>query len=393
MSHGISPDQFVQEADYVIVGAGSAGCVAAHRLSEDGKHTVLVLEYGGTDIGPFVQMPAALSYPMNMARYDWGFGTEPEPHLNNRRLATPRGKVIGGSSSINGMVYVRGHARDFDHWDEQGAKGWSYADVQPYFERAETSHGGAEGEGRGTDGPLHINRGARDNPLHQAFVEAGRQAGFELTDDYNGLKQEGFGAMEQTIHEGRRWSAANAYLKPALALQNLRKMQCFVRRIVMHGNRAVGVELQRGDRVEYVRANREVVLAASSINTPKILMLSGIGPAAHLRDHGVTVVADRPGVGGNLQDHLELYVQQACVQPISLYKHLNVFSKGWIGARWLFTKSGPGATNHFESAAFLRSAPGVDYPDIQYHFLPTPGRSATTVTPWSRKCAAGPMPD
>ncbi|MEO1397586.1 MAG: choline dehydrogenase [Pseudomonadota bacterium] len=370
MSHGLTPTEFVQEADFVIVGSGSSGSVAANRLSEDGKHSVLVLEYGGSDIGPFVQMPAALSYPMNMARYDWGFGTEPEPHLNNRRLATPRGKVIGGSSSINGMVYVRGHARDFDHWDEQGAHGWSYADVQPYFERAETSHGGADGEGRGTSGPLHINRGKRDNPLHQAFVEAGRQAGFELTDDYNGLKQEGFGAMEQTIHHGRRWSAANAYLRPALKRPNVRQMRCFVRRVMMEGNRAVGVEIQRGDRVEHVRANREVVLAASSINTPKVLMLSGIGPARHLKEHGLKVVADRPGVGGNLQDHLELYVQQACLQPITLYRHLNLFAKGVIGARWLFTKSGPGASNHFESAAFLRSAAGVDYPDIQYHFLP-----------------------
>ncbi|MEO0547907.1 MAG: choline dehydrogenase, partial [Pseudomonadota bacterium] len=370
MSHGLTPTQFVQEADYVIVGSGSAGSVAANRLSEDGKHSVLVLEYGGTDIGPFVQMPAALSYPMNMARYDWGFGTEPEPHLNNRRLATPRGKVVGGSSSINGMVYVRGHAKDFDHWAAEGAQGWSYADVQPYFERAETSHGGAEGEGRGTGGPLHINRGSRDNPLHQAFVEAGRQAGFELTEDYNGLKQEGFGAMEQTIHKGRRWSAANAYLKPALARSNLRQMRCFVRRVVMEGRRAVGVEIQRGDTVEYVRANREVVLAASSINTPKLLMLSGIGSQSHLAEHGVEVVADRPGVGANLQDHLELYVQQACLQPITLYKHLNLFSKAMIGAQWLFTKTGPGTTNHFESAAFLRSAAGVDYPDIQYHFLP-----------------------
>jgi len=201
MSHGLEHIEFVQEADYVVVGSGSAGSVAAARLSENGNHSVLVLEYGGTDFGPFIQMPATLSYPMIMARYDWGFGTQPEPNLNNRRLATPRGKVIGGSSSINGMVYVRGHARDFDHWQESGASGWSYADVQPYFERAETSHGGAEGEGRGKDGPLHVGRGPRYNPLFHAFVEAGKQAGFEITHDYNGLKQEGFGAMEQTVHD------------------------------------------------------------------------------------------------------------------------------------------------------------------------------------------------
>ncbi|MEM8749861.1 MAG: choline dehydrogenase [Pseudomonadota bacterium] len=370
MSHGINNFEFVQEADYVIVGSGSAGSVAAARLSEDGKHSVLVLEYGGTDFGPFIQMPAALSYPMNMARYDWGFGTEPEPNLGNRVLATPRGKVIGGSSSINGMVYVRGHAKDFDHWEESGAHGWSYADVQPYFERAETSHGGAEGEGRGTEGPLHVSRGKRENPLFDAFIKAGEQAGFETTADYNGLKQEGFGAMEQTVHKGRRWSAANAYLRPALKRQNLRMMNCFVRKVLFEGKRAVGVEIQRGDVVERVKANKEVVLAASSINTPKLLMLSGVGPAEHLREKGVEVLVDRPGVGANLQDHLELYLQQACTQPITLYSKLNLFSKALIGAQWLFFKSGLGASNQFEAAAFVRSAAGVDYPDIQYHFLP-----------------------
>ena len=371
MSAGAVPElTFEQEADYVIIGSGSAGSVAASRLSEDGKHSVLVLEYGGTDIGPFIQMPAALSYPMNMSRYDWGFGTEPEPNMNNRRMATPRGKVVGGSSSINGMVYVRGHARDFDHWDETGAKGWSYADVQPYFERAETSHGGAEGEGRGKDGPLHVGRGPRDNPLFHAFVEAGRQAGFEVTEDYNGLKQEGFGAMEQTVHQGRRWSAANAYLTPARRRENLSLMNCFVRRVIFEGKKAIGVEVQRGDRTEYVRAHREVVLAASSINSPKILMLSGIGPADHLRSHNIDVLADRPGVGANLQDHLELYIQQECIEPITLNSKLNLFSKAIIGAQWLFFKTGLGASNQFESAGFVRSAAGIDYPDIQYHFLP-----------------------
>ncbi len=370
MSHGLENLEFVQEADYVIVGSGSAGSVAAARLSQDGKHDVLVLEYGGTDMGPLIQMPAALSYPMNMSLYDWGFGTEPEPNLNNRNLATPRGKVIGGSSSINGMVYVRGHAKDFDHWDESGAKGWSYADVQPYFQRAETSHGGAEGEGRGTDGPLHVGRGPRENPLFHAFVKAGQQAGFEVTEDYNGLKQEGFGAMEQTIHKGRRWSAANAYLKPVLKRENLRMMSCFANRVIFEGKKAVGVEISRGDRVERVRARKEVVLAASSINTPKMLMLSGVGPADHLKEMGVEVLADRPGVGGNLQDHLELYIQQACTQPITLNSKLGLFSKAWIGAQWLFFKTGLGASNQFESAAFVRSKAGVDYPDIQFHFLP-----------------------
>ncbi len=370
MSHGVEAIDFQQEADYVIIGSGSAGSVAAARLSEDGRYSVLVLEYGGTDFGPFIQMPAALSYPMNMARYDWGFGSQPEPHLGGRCLATPRGKVIGGSSSINGMVYVRGHARDFDGWAASGAGGWSYADVQPYFQRAETAHGGAQGEGRGDSGPLHISRGPRNNPLFEAFVEAGKQAGFETTDDYNGLKQEGFGAMEQTVWKGRRWSAANAYLKPALKRQNLRLMQCFARRVLFDGGKAIGVEFSRGDNIAAVRAKREVVVAASSINSPKLLMLSGIGPANHLQDHGIDVLADRRGVGGNLQDHLELYIQSSCLQPITLNGKLSLFHRGFIGAQWLFFKTGLGASNQFESAAFVRSAPGVEYPDIQYHFLP-----------------------
>ncbi|WP_010139637.1 choline dehydrogenase [Oceanicola sp. S124] len=361
------------EADYVIIGSGSAGAVMAARLSEDGKHRVLVLEFGGTDAGPFIQMPAALSYPMNMKRYDWGFMSEPEPGLGGRQLVTPRGKVVGGSSSINGMVYVRGHARDFDHWDEQGATGWSYADVLPYFKRAENWHDGGHGgdpDWRGTDGPLHVSRGPRENPLFHAFVEAGRQAGFELTEDYNGEKQEGFGPMEQTVWKGRRWSTANAYLKPALKRDNLRMIRCFARRVVIENGRATGVEIERGGRIEVVKARREVVIAASSINSPKILMLSGVGPAAHLKEHGIEVVADRPGVGQNLQDHLELYIQQASTQPITLYKHWNLWGKAIAGAQWLLTKKGLGASNQFESAAFLRSKPGVDYPDIQYHFLP-----------------------
>ena len=361
------------EADFVIVGSGSAGSALAYRLSEDGKHKVLVLEYGGTDIGPLIQMPAALSYPMNMPRYDWGYRSEPEPNLGNRRLACPRGKVIGGSSSINGMVYVRGHARDFDHWAELGADGWSYADVLPYYKRMENwssgGHGGDPGW-RGTSGPLHVSRGPREIPLFQAFVDAGAQAGFELTDDYNGQKQEGFGPMEQTVHQGRRWSAANAYLKPALKRPNIDLIQCFVRRIIIEDGAATGVEIERGGQIETVWASREIILAASSINSPKILMLSGIGEGTKLRELGIEVVADRPGVGGNLQDHLELYIQQACTQPITLFKHWNLFSKALIGAQWLFFKTGLGASNQFESAAFIRSKAGVEYPDIQYHFLP-----------------------
>jgi choline dehydrogenase len=357
------------EADFVIIGSGSAGSAMAYRLSEDGKHSVIVIEYGGSDFGPLIQMPSALSIPMNMRLYDWGFASEPEPHLGGRRLVTPRGKVLGGSSSINGMVYVRGHARDFDHWAEEGATGWAFADVLPYFKRMENT-ADPEGGWRGTDGPLFVQRGPRTNPLYAAFIEAGRQAGFETTPDYNGAKQEGFGPMEQTIHRGRRWSAANAYLRPALKRKNVSLVSAFARRIVIENQRAVGVEIEARKKIQVVKARREVVVAASAINSPKLLMLSGVGPAEHLKSRGIDVVADRPGVGQNLQDHLELYIQQESLKPVTLHSVLNPFSKALIGARWLVFKSGLGATNHFEAAAFVRSAAGVDYPDIQYHFIP-----------------------
>ncbi len=281
--------------------------------------------------------------------------------------------MIGGSSSVNGMVYVRGHAHDYDHWAEEGADGWAYADVLPYFKRMENWHDGGHGgdpDWRGKSGPLHVTRGPRKNPLYHAFVEAGAQAGYQRTDDYNGEKQEGFGPMEQTVWQGRRWSAANAYLRPALKRANMGLIRCFARRIVIEDGRAVGVEIRRAGRVETVRARREVIVAASSINSPKLLMLSGIGPAAHLAEHGIEVVADRPGVGQNLQDHLELYIQQACTQPITLYRHWSLFRKALAGAEWIFFKTGLGASNQFESAAFIRSHAGVAYPDIQFHFLP-----------------------
>ncbi|MEM8554670.1 MAG: choline dehydrogenase [Pseudomonadota bacterium] len=360
------------QADYVIVGAGSAGCAMAYRLSDAGR-SVLVVEHGGSDWGPFIQMPGALSFPMNMKRYDWGFETEPEPHLGGRRMATPRGKVVGGSSSINGMIYVRGHAKDFDTWAEMGAQGWSYADVLPYFQRQEDWHDGGHGgdpSWRGQGGPLHVTRGKRDNPLVQAFVEAGRQAGYPVTGDYNGHQQEGFGPFEMTVWKGERWSAAKAYLRPALKRPNCDLINGFARKVVIEEGRAIGVEVERGGRVEVIRATREVILAASSINSPKLLMLSGIGPAAHLADHGIPVVANRPGVGQNLQDHLELYVQAAINQPVSLFKYWNLLGKAYVGARWLLNRTGPGASNQFESTGFIRSAPGVPYPDIQFHFLP-----------------------
>ncbi|MGG7568482.1 choline dehydrogenase [Rhodovulum sp. DZ06] len=360
------------QAEYVIIGAGSGGCAMAGRLAEAGRK-VIVIEHGGTDAGPLIQMPGALSYPMNMKRYDWGFRSEPEAELNGRRMATPRGKVLGGSSSINGMVYVRGHAKDFDTWEEMGATGWGYADVAPYYKRIESwdsgGHGG-DADWRGKGGPLHVSRGKRDNPLVRAFVEAGAQAGYDVTPDYNGEKQEGFGPFEATIHKGERWSAYKAYLKPALATGNVEIVRGLARRIVMREGRAVGVEVERRGRIEVIMALEEVILAASSINSPKLLMLSGIGPAAHLAEHGIEVVADRPGVGANLQDHLELYIQQAATQPVSLFKYWNLFGKGLVGAQWLFTRTGPGASNQFESCAFIRSRAGIEYPDLQIHFLP-----------------------
>ena len=360
------------KSDYVIVGAGSAGCAMAFRLAEAGR-SVIVIEHGGSDAGPFIQMPGALSFPMNMKRYDWGYRTEPEPHLNNRRLACPRGKVIGGSSSINGMIYVRGHARDYDHWRDQGATGWGYADVLPYFQRLESWHSGGHGgdpDWRGADGPLHVTRGRRENALTQAFVAAGAEAGYGITWDYNGHRQEGVGPFDMTVWKGQRWSAAKAYLRPALRRENCNLVRGFARKVVIDDGRAVGVEIEQGRQINVIRANVEVILAASTINSPKLLMLSGIGPSDHLQERGIDVIADRPGVGQNLQDHLEVYVQAAASQPVSLYRYWNLLGKAYVGARWLFTKTGPGSSNQFESCGFLRSRAGVEYPDLQIHFLP-----------------------
>ncbi len=364
------------KADYVVVGAGSAGCALAYRLSEAGA-SVVVIEHGGSDAGPFIQMPGALSYPMNMARYDWGYRSEPEAHLGGRTLATPRGKVVGGSSSINGMVYVRGHPQDYAAWEAAGATGWGFADVLPYFKRMENWHGGARAAAdgadpgwRGHDGPLHVTRGKRSNPLVRAFTDAGVEAGYGATPDYNGARQEGVGPMEMTVWRGRRWSAASAYLRPALRRRNCTLLRARALRVIIEGGRATGVEIAHGGRTQIVGAVREVVVAAGAINSPQLLLLSGIGPGDALRGMGLPVVANRPGVGANLQDHLEVYVQVAASQPISLYRHWHPVGKALVGARWLLTRRGPGASNQFESCGFVRSRAGVPYPDVQFHFLP-----------------------
>ena len=355
------------EADYVVVGAGSAGCAIAYRLAQAGK-SVIVVEHGGTDWGPFINMPAALSYPMNMSRYDWGYVTEPEPHMGGRIMACPRGKVLGGSSSINGMIYVRGHAHDFDTWAEMGADGWAYADVLPYFKRAENWHGDAGDPAfRGHDGPLHITRGPRKNPLFDAFIQAGANAGYGATDDYNGQRQEGFGAFEMTVWQGERWSAAKAYLRPALKTGNCTMARGLIEKVEITNGRATGVRLVDG---QIITARAEVVLSAGSINSPKILMLSGIGPAKHLAEHGIPVIADRAGVGANLQDHLEIYVQFAATKPVSLAPYWSLWGKALVGAQWLLTRKGLGASNNFEACGFIRSRAGIAYPDIQFHFLP-----------------------
>lgn len=363
--------QISHQYDYIIVGAGSAGCVLANRLTENPDNKVLILETGGSDKSIFIQMPTALSIPMNTKKYAWQFETQAEPHLDNRRMHCPRGKVLGGSSSINGMVYVRGHARDFDEWQQHGAKDWNYAHCLPYFKKAETwSFGG--NVYRGDKGPLAVNNGNEmKNPLYQAFVDAGVDAGYLATADYNASQQEGFGPMHMTVKNGVRWSTANAYLRPAMKRDNLTVItHALVHNVIMQGKTAVGVRYERKGEMIDVHCNKEVLLSAGSIGSPHILQLSGIGDKQILAEAGIETVHHLPGVGQNLQDHLEFYFQFKCLKPISLNGKLDPLNKLFIGTRWILNKSGLGATNHFESCGFIRSKPGLEWPDLQYHFLP-----------------------
>lgn len=355
--------------DYVIAGAGSAGCVLANRLGEDPSLRILVLEAGGSERAVIVDMPAALSIPMNTRRFNWGMKTEPEPGLDGREVNLPRGRGLGGSSSINGMCWVRGNPMDYELWEALGADGWRWSNVLPYFQRLEAVQGG--GPLRGTDGPVSINRGLQCNPLYEAFVEAGVEAGYARSANMNELQHEGFGPMEMNIGDGRRMSAARAYLRPAMARGNVHVVTgAMVDRVLFEGRRAVGLTYLAGGKAHSVAAKREVILSAGSIMSPVILKRSGIGPAHELKDHGIAVVHHAPGVGENLMDHLELYIQMACTKPVSLFPTQSLWGKAKIGMEWLATRKGLGATNHFESGGHIRSRAGIVYPDIQYHFLP-----------------------
>ncbi|MEV4458981.1 choline dehydrogenase [Microbispora sp. NPDC049633] len=356
--------------DFVIVGGGSAGSALANRLSADPSNRVLVLEAGRPDYlwDVFIHMPAALMFPIGSRFYDWKYESEPEPHMHGRRIYHARGKVLGGSSSINGMIFQRGNPLDYERWGaDPGMETWDFAHCLPYFKRMENCLAADDADPmRGHDGPLVLERGPARNPLFKAFFDAVQQAGYPLTDDVNGYRQEGFAPFDRNVRRGHRLSAARAYLHPVMKRPNLTvKTGAFVTKILFEGKRAVGVEFD-GKRV---RAG-EVILCGGAINSPQLLQLSGVGDADHLKAHGVDVVHDLPGVGANLQDHLEVYIQYACKQPVSMQPAMKWRNRPWVGAQWLFLRKGPGATNHFEAGGFVRGNDDVDYPNLMFHFLP-----------------------
>ena len=361
--------------DTIIVGGGSAGCVIANRLSADPQCSVLVLEAGRRDSwwDLFIHMPAALTYPIGSKHYDWCYVSEPEPFMHNRRITQGRGKILGGSSSINGMIFQRGNPLDFEKWaGDPGMENWDYAHCLPYFKRMENCLAcDPDDSFRGKAGPLVLERGPVTNPLFTAFFEAVQQAGYPLTADVNGYQQEGFNAFDRNLRRGRRISASRAYLHPVLERSNLHvETRAFVTKILFEGNKAVGVEVARKDGQSQKVFGEEIILSGGSINSPHLLQLSGVGNAAELETLGIQVVHDLPGVGENLQDHLEVYVQYACKQPVSVYPAMQWYNKPWVGLQWLLFKTGAAASNHFEGGGFIRSNNDVDYPNLMFHFLP-----------------------